>query len=90
MSGEGGLPGSQPALDGAYLTQLSQYFSKGVADLNKQVKLALDKVSNNVSDPSILAEYQSVFADYNVFRQLQSTTVKAFRDTDNLIISNIK
>ncbi|KMN82985.1 type III secretion protein F [Chromobacterium alkanivorans] len=72
------------------LSDMSGEFDKGVADLQKDLKTALDDLNKNPSNPKILADYQSKLSEYNLYRNAQSNTVKVFKDIDAAIIQNFR
>ncbi|KOC91612.1 type III secretion system needle filament subunit SctF [Winslowiella iniecta] len=73
-----------------YLTNLSGEFNEKVISLNKEVQEALDKLTGDSSDPVILAKYQSLASDYQVYRQTQSGVVKSYKDVATSIIANFR
>lgn len=73
-----------------FLTQKSANFDSKVASLNSELETALSELENNSSDPSLLAKYQRLSSDYQVYRQTQSSVVKAYKDVATAIISNFR
>ena len=73
-----------------YIDNVSATFDTGVSDLQTQVTDALNSLSENPSDPSLLAAYQSKLSEYTLYRTAQSNTVKAFKDIAASIIQNYR
>lgn len=73
-----------------YIDNMSQTFDTGVINLQEQVEKALKNLSENPSDPSLLATYQSKLYEYQLYRTAQSNTIKAFKDLDASIIQNYR
>ncbi|OHX10813.1 type III secretion system needle complex protein [Chromobacterium sphagni] len=73
-----------------YLDETSAKFDEGVKDMHTQVENALAALKNKPSDPELLAQYQSKLSEYNLYRNAQSNTVKAFKDIDAAIIQNFR
>jgi type III secretion protein F len=78
--------------DFGFLSQLSAQFDEGNATLNKRASDLLDQLqqSGQASNPALLARYQSAFTEQNLYRNLQSSVVKKWGDTDATIISNYR
>ncbi|EDF7616834.1 type III secretion system needle complex protein [Salmonella enterica] len=73
-----------------YLDEVSATFDTGVQDLQTQVTTALADLAKKPSDPALLAQYQSKLSEYNLYRSVQSNTVKVFKDIDAAIIQNFR
>lgn len=73
-----------------YIDNISQTFDRGVINLQEQVEQALKNLSENPSDPSLLATYQSKLYEYQLYRTAQSNTIKAFKDLDASVIQNYR
>lgn len=73
-----------------YIDKMSKTFDNGVIDLQTQITEALENLSQNPSDPSLLATYQSKLYEYQLYRTAQSNTIKAFKDLDASIIQNYR
>ncbi|MGL5103452.1 MAG: type III secretion system needle complex protein [Plesiomonas sp.] len=72
------------------LSGLSSTFDTGTAEIQNELEEALNALSENPSDPQVLAEYQSRLSEYNLYRNAQSNTVKVFKDIDAAIIQNFR
>lgn len=83
-----------PGADGdnwnGWLSNMSDSFDYGVNDLNQKVTAALSAMTQNPSDPVLLAKYQTSLSEYTLYRNAQSNTVKAFKDIDSAIIQNFR
>ena len=73
-----------------YLNGISDGFNDGVKQLNEQLQNALDTLETNPSDPKYLADYQALMSEYNLYRNAQSSSVKAMKDIDSAIVSNFR
>jgi len=73
-----------------FLTEMSAEFDEKVASLNLELQAALDALKEDSSDPKILAKYQSLASDYQVYRQTQSGVVKSYKDVATSIIANFR
>jgi type III secretion protein F len=73
-----------------YLLALSGSFDAGVQDLQVQLNAAQAALANNPSDPTNLARYQALLSEYNLYRNAQSSAVKAMKDIDSAIVSNFR
>lgn len=75
---------------GGYLSWLGEQFDAGVNDLSGSMDVALTNLQKNPSQPDYLAAYQRVLSDYNIYRNAQSSSVKAMKDTDSAIVANFR
>ncbi|HDL6964377.1 TPA: type III secretion system needle complex protein [Yersinia enterocolitica] len=73
-----------------FIDNVKGKFDAGVLDLSTQVEKALDDLSKNPSDPSLLAAYQSKLSEYTLYRNAQSNIVKAYKDLDSGIVQNFR
>ncbi|WNN44517.1 type III secretion system needle filament subunit SctF [Winslowiella toletana] len=73
-----------------FLTEMSAEFDEKVASLNLELQAALEEFKKDSSDPKILAKYQSLASDYQVYRQTQSGVVKSYKDVATSIIANFR
>nr|WP_241391627.1 type III secretion system needle complex protein [Yersinia frederiksenii]ULG19985.1 type III secretion system needle complex proteinPrgI [Yersinia frederiksenii] len=73
-----------------YIDSVKAKFDSGVKDLSNQVDAALDELSQNPSDPALLAAYQSKLSEYTLYRNAQSNIVKAYKDLDSSIVQNFR
>lgn len=81
-----------PSVDhnGYYLDGVSQGFEKGAAKMMEELKQAEIDLKADPSDPSVLANYQSKLQQYTLFRNAQTSTVKAYKDIGAAIIQNFR
>ncbi|KVN41156.1 type III secretion system needle complex protein [Burkholderia ubonensis] len=73
-----------------YLTELGRSFDSGVTKLNEELEQALIDLTQNPSDPALLAAYQSKLSEYSLYRNAQSNVVKVFKDIDAAIVQNFR
>ncbi|MCU5773752.1 type III secretion system needle filament subunit SctF [Erwiniaceae bacterium BAC15a-03b] len=73
-----------------FLTDMSGKFDSRVVELNTELQAALLDLQGDSSDPTLLAKYQSLSADYQVYRQTQSSVVKSYKDVATAIIANFR
>lgn len=79
-----------PDLYEGFIDKVSRKFDDGVLDLSQQTEEALDALSQNPSDPALLAAYQSKLSEYTLYRNAQSNIVKAYKDLDSSIVQNFR
>lgn len=79
-----------PYVWSGYIDNISKTFDAGVKDLNQQVNDYLFYLSQNPSDPALLAAYQSKLSEYTLYRNAQSNIVKAYKDLDSSIVQNFR
>ncbi|MBP2168813.1 type III secretion protein F [Erwinia toletana] len=73
-----------------FLTDTSGKFDSRVVELNSELAAALLALQGDSSDPTLLAKYQSLSSDYQVYRQTQSSVVKSYKDVATAIIANFR
>ena len=73
-----------------YLWKLSKTFDAGVSGLQAAMDQAKLDLAGNPSDPTYLANYQAAMSEYNLYRNAQSSSVKAMKDIDSAIVSNFR
>lgn len=73
-----------------YLDAVSAGFETGAKDMMDQLKTAETNLKADPSDPSVLASYQSKLQQYTLFRNAQTSTVKAYKDVGAAIIQNFR
>ncbi|MGL9724980.1 type III secretion system needle filament subunit SctF [Sodalis sp. (in: enterobacteria)] len=81
-----------PALttDDWFIDNISNSFNEGAMTMWAQLETAQDKLKDTPDDPSVLAEYQAKLAEYTLFRNAQSSTVKGFKDIGATIVQNFR
>ncbi|WP_145496707.1 type III secretion system needle complex protein [Yersinia bercovieri] len=81
-----------PTVDsnGYYLDEVSAGFEAGAKDMMEQLKTAEAELKADPSDPAVLANYQSKLQQYTLFRNAQTSTVKAYKDIGAAIIQNFR
>ena len=80
----------ETSVGNGFLMELSEAFRDQSQKLNAALKTALDNLKNNPSDPAALAEYQSALSQYTLYRNAQSSVVKAYKDVGAGIIANYR
>ena len=76
--------------NGYYLDDVSAGFEAGAKDMIEQLKKAEAELKADPSDPAVLANYQSKLQQYTLFRNAQTSTVKAYKDIGTAIIQNFR
>lgn len=77
-------------VNGYSLDILSQGFETSAKVLKTELDAALEKMKNDPSKPEFLAAYQSKLQEYTLFRNAQTSTVKAIKDIGAAIIQNFR
>lgn len=70
-----------PGLWNGWLTEHSKQFDAGVNSLKEDLGKALEALGSDPSNATYLAQYQELLSQYNLYRMLQSNSVKGFKDT---------
>lgn len=73
-----------------FLDRLSGKFEEGAADMMTELTEAEAALQADPSDPSVLANYQAKLQEYTLFRNAQTSTVKAYKDIGAAIIQNFR
>ena len=73
-----------------WLTQHSGQFDKGVENLKGALTTALSVLDKDPSNATYLAHYQELLSQYNLYRMLQSNSVKSLKDTLSSNVGNIR
>lgn len=73
-----------------FLSDKSKAFDDGVVQLNKELDQTLDELTNDPSNPQLLAQYQSKLSEYTLYRNAQSNVVKVYKDVSAAIITNFR
>ncbi|SFN66216.1 type III secretion system major needle protein, YscF/MxiH/PrgI family [Izhakiella capsodis] len=76
--------------DGYYLGDVSANFETGAVTMMGNLKSALTDMENDPSDPTKLAKYQACLQEYTLFRNAQSSTIKAYSSIGATIIQNFR
>ncbi|MGE4802501.1 type III secretion system needle filament subunit SctF [Yersinia hibernica] len=81
-----------PAVDynGYFLDKVSAGFEAGAKSMIDELKDAQKALEKDPSDPSVLANYQAKLQQYTLFRNAQTSTVKAYKDIGAAIIQNFR
>lgn len=73
-----------------FLSEMSGSFDTGVVNLNTELKAALESLTEDPSNPELLAKYQSRLSEYTLYRNAQSNVVKVYKDVASAIITNFR
>ncbi|KHN56588.1 type III secretion system needle filament subunit SctF [Aeromonas hydrophila] len=76
--------------NGYYLDQVSGGFEAGAKKMMDELILAEAELQKDPSNPAVLANYQSKLQQYTLFRNAQTSTVKAYKDIGAAIIQNFR
>ncbi|QUG74580.1 EscF/YscF/HrpA family type III secretion system needle major subunit [Erwinia sp. E602] len=87
MADIGYVPGFD---ENIFLDRTSLGFETGAENLMKELKKAQDAMEKDPSNPSALAAYQGKLQAYTLFRNAQTSTVKAYKDIGASIIQNFR
>ena len=83
-------PSPTPTSNCYFLDDVSVAFENGAADMMKQLQDAQTALEADPSDPAVLANYQAKLQEYTLFRNAQTSTVKAYKDIGAAIIQNFR
>ncbi|MCY0387209.1 type III secretion system needle filament subunit SctF [Robbsia sp. Bb-Pol-6] len=73
-----------------FIIDIAKGFNTGVGSLGSALDAALAKLQSSPSDPSALANYQALLSEYNMYRNAQSSAVKAMKDIDTDIAGKLR
>lgn len=76
--------------DSIFLDKMSGEFEAGAKTFMDNLNKAKTALTANPSDPSVLADYQSKLQAYTLFRNAQTSTIKAYKDIGAAIIQNFR
>jgi len=82
------MPNTSPTT--GFLSNLSGGFETGAVDMMSELNKAEDKLKQDPSNPAVLANYQAKLQEYTLFRNAQTSTVKAYKDIGAAIIQNFR
>ncbi|MEN4910732.1 type III secretion system needle filament subunit SctF [Erwinia amylovora] len=82
-----GTPSSEK---GHFLNNISEAFEDGAKNMMLALNVAQANLELNPSDPSVLASYQAKLQEYTLFRNAQTSTIKAYKDIAAAIIQNFR
>ncbi|MCW2478372.1 type III secretion system needle filament subunit SctF [Candidatus Symbiopectobacterium sp. NZEC135] len=77
-------------IDSIFLDNMSGEFEAGTKPLMEALNAAQKKLQEDPSNPSVLADYQSKLQAYTLFRNAQTSTIKAYKDIGAAIIQNFR
>lgn len=73
-----------------FLDGLSSEFETGAAAMMTDLQTAETELQADPSNPAVLANYQAKLQEYTLFRNAQTSTVKAYKDIGAAIIQNFR
>ncbi|MBS0846914.1 type III secretion system needle filament subunit SctF [Citrobacter sp. JGM124] len=73
-----------------FLDQVSSGFESGAENMITQLNNAEEELKKDPSNPAVLANYQAKLQEYTLFRNAQTSTVKAYKDIGAAIIQNFR
>lgn len=73
-----------------FLTGLSGGFEDNASDLMTGLNNAENELKRDPSNPAVLANYQAKLQEYTLYRNAQTSTVKAYKDIGAAIIQNFR
>lgn len=73
-----------------FIDRIKSAFDSGAANLTNELNVAEGNLEASPSDPSVLANYQARLAEYTLYRNAQTSTVKAYKDIASAIIQNFR
>jgi len=73
-----------------FLTDLSSGFETGSQNMMIELNKAEEELKRDPSNPAVLANYQAKLQEYTLFRNAQTSTVKAYKDIGAAIIQNFR
>ncbi|ATS23154.1 type III secretion system needle filament subunit SctF [Xanthomonas phaseoli pv. phaseoli] len=73
-----------------FIVDIAKGFHLGVTSLGSALDAALQALQQSPSDPSALASYQAILSEYTMYRNAQSSAVKAMKDIDSDIASKLR
>ncbi|KML20832.1 type III secretion system needle complex protein PrgI [Leclercia adecarboxylata] len=76
--------------NGYFLDDVSGAFEAGAARMMNELNDAEASLEKDPSNPSVLANYQAKLQEYTLFRNAQTSTVKAYKDIGAAIIQNFR
>lgn len=73
-----------------FLTKLSGGFEDGAEDMMTGLNTAEQELKKDPSNPAVLANYQAKLQEYTLYRNAQTSSVKAYKDIGAAIIQNFR
>lgn len=73
-----------------FLDGLSNEFETGASAMMSDLQAAETELQADPSNPAVLANYQAKLQEYTLFRNAQTSTVKAYKDIGAAIIQNFR
>lgn len=76
--------------NGYFLDTITVNFENAAATMMVQLDNAKTALEKDPSSPAVLAAYQAKLQEYTLFRNAQTSTVKAYKDIGAAIIQNFR
>lgn len=76
--------------NGYFLDKVSVNFENAATTMMSQLDTARTNLEKDPSSPAVLAAYQAKLQEYTLFRNAQTSTVKAYKDIGAAIIQNFR
>jgi len=76
--------------NGSSLDLISDAFETGSDKMMNDLNTAGKALTDDPTSPSVLANYQAKLSEYTLFRNAQTSTVKAYKDISAAIIQNFR
>ena len=73
-----------------FLDQVSSGFESGAENMMTELNKAEAELKQDPSNPAVLANYQAKLQEYTLFRNAQTSTIKAYKDIGAAIIQNFR
>ncbi len=84
-------PAREPVFDpNSFLDGMAGNFETNAQTLINNLNTAKAELVKDPSNPAVLAEYQAKLQAYTLFRNAQTSTVKAYKDISAAIIQNFR
>lgn len=86
------MPDTTPinSTSNGFLSDLSGGFETGSQNMMSELNSAEEALKKDPSNPAVLANYQAKLQEYTLFRNAQTSTVKAYKDIGAAIIQNFR
>ncbi|WP_440862858.1 type III secretion system needle filament subunit SctF [Symbiopectobacterium purcellii] len=77
-------------LESIFIDKMSGDFEAGANTLMKALNKSRKALRADSSNPAVLAEFQSKLHAYTLFRNAQTSVIKAYKDVGAAIIQNFR
>lgn len=80
----------KPVKNEYFLDKISVNFETSAKPMMDELDAARTALEKDPSSPAVLAQYQAKLQEYTLFRNAQTSTVKAYKDIGAAIIQNFR